>query len=89
MTTQLDLYNGALLQVGERFLASLTEQREPRRLLDQVWAANGVKTCLEEGQWPFAMRTVQVDYDPSITPTFGYARVFQKPTMSRTPSKMP
>lgn len=79
MTTQLDIYNGALLHCGERFLASLTEQREPRRLLDRVWSSNGVKTCLEQGQWNFAMRTIQIDYDPSIAPSFGYARAFQKP----------
>jgi len=79
MTTQLDLYNGALLHCGERFLASLTENREPRRLLDRVWSANGVKTCLEQGQWGFAMRTIAIDYDPSIEPGFGYSRAFTKP----------
>lgn len=77
--SQLDIYNGALLLCGERFLASLSEQREPRRLLDRVWASNGVKTCLEKGQWNFAMRTIQIDYDPSIEPSFGYNRAFQKP----------
>lgn len=76
---QLDLYNGALLLCGERFLGSLTENREPRRLLDRVWSSNGVKTCLELGQWNFAMRTVQIDYDPSVQPNFGYNRAFQKP----------
>lgn len=80
MTTQLDLYNGALLHCGERFLATLTEQREPRRLLDRVWSSNGVITCLEMGQWNFAMRTVQIDYDPSVQPSFGYNRAFQKPS---------
>lgn len=79
MTTRLSLYNDALLLCGERFLASLTEEREPRRLLDQVWASNGVKTCLEKGQWFFAMCAAQVDYDPSVEPTFGYNRAFAKP----------
>ena len=79
MTTQLDLYNGALLLCGERFLSTLTEQREPRRLLDRVWSSNGIQTCLEMGQWNFAMRTVQIDYDSSIAPSFGYNRAFQKP----------
>lgn len=80
MTTQLSLYNDALLLCGERFLASLTENREPRRLLDQVWASGGVKYCLEQGQWFFAMRTIQIDYDATIEPSFGYNRAFQKPT---------
>lgn len=80
MTTKLDLFNGALLLCGERFLASLTEEREPRRLLDRVWASNGVRTCLEQGQWNFAMRTIQIDYDSGIEPSFGYSRAFAKPS---------
>ncbi len=82
MTTKLSVFNGALLHCGERFLHSttgLTENREPRYLLDHVWANNGVKHCLEQGQWHFAMRTVQIDYDPSVEPGFGYNRAFLKP----------
>lgn len=79
MPTQLDLYNKALLYCGERFLGSLTEAREPRRLLDHVWATGGVRACLERGQWNFAMRTVQLDYDTGVEPTFGYNRAFKKP----------
>ena len=80
MTTQLDLYNKALLYAGERFLGSLTENREPRRLLDHVWSTNGVRYCLERGQWNFAMRTVQIDYDAGVEPSFGYSRAFSKPS---------
>lgn len=79
MTTQLTLYNDALLACGERFLASLTENREPRRLLDQVWSTGGVRYVLERGQWNFATRTVMLDYDSGIEPDFGYRRVFDKP----------
>lgn len=79
MSTQLTLYNGALLLVGERFLASLSEECETRRLLDQVWSSGGLKYCLEQGQWHFAMRTIQIDYDPSVQPSYGYNRAFQKP----------
>lgn len=79
MADQLGLYNGALLICGERFLQALTDESEPRRLLDNVWADGGVKFCLEQGQWHFAMRTVQVDYDPSVEPSFGYNRAFAKP----------
>lgn len=80
MTDRLTVYNNALLIAGERALSSLTEDREPRRLLDQVWNSNGVKKCLSQGQWKFAMRTVMIDYDPSIEPGFGYRRAFEKPT---------
>jgi hypothetical protein len=78
--TQLTLYNDALLECGERFLSSLTENREPRRLLDQVWASNGVKYILERGQWNFATRSQQIDYDSSINPGFGYTRAFDQPS---------
>lgn len=78
--SRLSLYNNALLLCGERALASLTENREPRRLLDQVWDTGGVAKCLEAGQWKFAMRTVMLDYDPNVAPSFGYSRAFDKPT---------
>jgi hypothetical protein len=80
MSNQLDLYNDALMLCGQRMLASLTENQESRYLLDQVWGSDGVLSCLEEGQWFFAMRTIQIDYDPSIEPTFGYVRAFEKPS---------
>ena len=77
--TRLQLYNNALLICGESFLASLTEAREPRRLLDQVYQSNGVNYCLEAGQWQFGRRAVEIDYDPSIDPGFGYQYAFTKP----------
>ena len=61
MASKLILYNDALLLAGERSLANLSEDTEPRRLLDQVWNNGGVNLCLEEAQWEFAMRTVRVD----------------------------
>lgn len=78
--TRLQLYNNALMVCGDSSLASLTEAREPRRLLDDVYNSNGIDYCLEQGQWWFAMRAVQIDYDPSITPDFGYQYAFTKPT---------
>lgn len=77
---RLALYNEALTICGERRLASLTEAREPRYLLDQVWDAGGVEDCLESGQWNFAMRSVMIDHDTSITPSFGYQFGFSKPS---------
>jgi hypothetical protein len=78
MTSRLKIYNDALLVCGERSIASLTEARESRRLLDTVWDSGGVDHCLQEAQWKFAMRTQMLDYDTSITPEFGYQRAFQK-----------
>ena len=79
-TTRLELYNDALTSLGERTLASLTENREPRRLLDVVWDAGAVDYCLELGQWNFAMRSVKLEYSPSVEPPWGYNRAFDKPT---------
>lgn len=78
--SRLSIYNDALLLLGERALSSLTENREPRYLLDQVWNNDGVNHCLEMGQWKFAMRTIQIDYDTSIDPGFGYQHAFEKPS---------
>lgn len=82
--TQLGLYSGALRLLGERKLSSLTEARHPRYLLDDAWgtlATDGAaKHCLQLGQWTFAMRTVMIDYSPSITPSFGYNYAFDQPT---------
>ena len=80
MTTRLTLYNDALLLCGSRALSALTDDVETRYLLDTVWNNQGVDGCLEEGQWEFAMRTIQIDYDTGITPTYGYRRAFGKPT---------
>lgn len=79
MTDRLSLYNDALLMVGERFLASLTENREPRYLLDQAWNSNGVQECLEMAPWKFAIRAQRIDFDPDATPLFGLRYRFNKP----------
>lgn len=78
MPTKLSLYNGALRILGENKLANLTEGREPRFLLDDVYD-DAVLYCLEEGQWNFAQRTIQIDSDSGATPAFGYAYAFVKP----------
>lgn len=84
MTTKLGLYNAALRLLKERKLASLTEDRESRRLLDDAYGdgstEGSVKLCLELGQWTFAMRTVQIDYSPSVEPPFGFQYAFDQPS---------
>jgi hypothetical protein len=78
-TTRLQIYNNALTICGQAGLSSLSEENKARRLLDRAWDANGVRYCLEQGQWQFAMRTQRIDYDPSTEPPFGYSRAFNKP----------
>jgi len=80
MTTQLKLYNRACQFLGETRLASLTENRIVRFELDDVWEDGGVRRCLEAGLWNFAMRSVEVSYDPDVTPDFGYQYAFSKPS---------
>jgi hypothetical protein len=79
-TDRLKIYNGALLLCGEKELASLSESREPRRLLDRIWNDNGVRFCLEQAQWHFAMRSSQLEYDTGVAPDWGYSRAHAKPT---------
>lgn len=76
---KLQLFNNALRLCSERKLASLAEEREPRRLLDDVWDDDGVDSCLEMGLWQFATRAVKLDYSPSVVPPFGFTRAFDKP----------
>lgn len=78
MTSKLDLYNQALLILGERRLASLGEAREPRRALDDAWESS-LRFCLEQGFWNFAMRAIEAQASASVVPTFGYAHAFTKP----------
>lgn len=79
MTTRLQLYNTALRHIGESNLSSLTENREPRRVLDQVWDDGFINAILEQGFWKFAARSVKIAFDPSVTPDFGYRYAFAKP----------
>lgn len=79
MTTQLAIYNQALIEIGERALSSVTENIESRRVIDEVYDET-IAYCLEAGQWNFAIRTVEAASDTGITPNFGYAEVFAKPS---------
>jgi hypothetical protein len=77
-TSKLERYNEALGALEERKLGSLSENREPRRVLDDYWSGV-VAFCLEQGYWNFAMRAVQADASASISPTFGFDYAFNKP----------
>lgn len=78
-TSKLSLYNGALRLLKERPLASLSENREPRRILDSAWDGGAIDYCLEAAQWKFAKRTAMIDASPSITPAFGFEFGFDLP----------
>ena len=80
-TSKLQLYNVALAACGERQLDSLTEDRDPRYMLDEVYnRGNGAITYfLEQGLWNFATRVVQIDADTSVSVAFGWSNAFGKP----------
>ncbi len=80
MTDQLSLYNGALAVLGARKLANLTENREPRHKLDDIWARDAVERCLQQGQWNFATRSTQPAVSTTVTPSFGFTNAFEKPS---------
>lgn len=76
---QLLLYNASLRLLGEGSLGSLTENREPRRLLDSVFNNGWINYCLQQGYWKHALRTQAMQFDPSISPSFGYRKAFPLP----------
>lgn len=78
MASKLALYISAGLAVGETRIASLTEDREYRYVLDSVYD-DVLAYCLGQGQWNFAMRTVRIDSDPALTPQFRYSYGFSRP----------
>lgn len=87
IATQLSIYNGACSAIGERELQPASpgatfsnEKRESRRALDDVWNRGGVRTCLSMGLWNFGARGVQWNFDPDITPPFGFQCAFQIPS---------
>ena len=77
-TTQLSLYNEALLLVGERELTSLTDDVEARYRLDTAYA-NGVDFCLELINPVFARKT-SVLTTSTVSPVHAFDNVFTLPS---------
>ena len=77
MTDKLSIYNGALREIGEVPLTSLTENRASRKKLDASYD-EAVQNCLESGLWKFALRDAAVS--SSSTSSIGYTNIFTKPS---------
>ena len=58
---KLALYNNALTLIGQRTLTGLTEDREPRHLLDAAYDLGAIAYCLEVVQPVFARKTVTLN----------------------------
>ena len=78
MADKLGVYNGTLRLMGERKLASLTEDLEARRVLDEAFP-DAVQYALGQGFWRFALRNVRIVSDPNVARDFGYQAAFAKP----------
>lgn len=79
---KLRIYNRALFHLGSRQLASLSEEREPRRVLDEIWGSSdeAVEFALSKASWGFGLRVVQWTLDESLETQFGWSYAFEKPT---------
>lgn len=69
---QLALYNEALLLCGQRKLSSLTEDREPRHRLDQLYNADTINYLLELAKPHFASTTGTLN-SPSAATSYSYS----------------
>lgn len=79
MASKLGLYNAALRHLGAVRLASLTANRSDRYELDQVYA-EALLHMLGEGNWKFALRTVELTADADVDVGFGtYTSAFGQP----------
>jgi len=79
MVDKLSIFNGALVYLGEREIASLTEDRAPVRHLENVWKQKFIDNVLSEGQWVFATRSLRLEADSGIVPAYGYEYAFGLP----------
>jgi hypothetical protein len=81
MADRLAIYNMALLHLkANARLTSLSENRPNRYVLDTVWNDGGlVEFVLAQAFWKFAKRTVKIEFEPSVTPAFGYRYAFEVP----------
>lgn len=78
MTDKLGLYNRALLYLGERPIASLAEDRKPRRALDVAFNTDFINEILSEGLWNFAAKRDTFTAEPPPAP-LGFSYAFEKP----------
>jgi len=77
---KLSIYNGAVVQhIGDRRIISLTDDVKTRYACDYAWTS-AVNACLEQGEWKFALRSVQLYATTDVVADFGYTNAFDKPT---------
>jgi hypothetical protein len=78
VASQTDCFNAALTLLGERRIASLSEDAETVRVLLALWNPT-MLFCLEQGIWSFAMRIATVAQSGDGTAA-GMTYAFEPPT---------
>lgn len=78
MADRLAIYRGAARLLGERRVASLSEDSPTRKAFDDAWRPTG-DYLLARGLWNFAIRTVELSQDDDVEPLFGRTYAFSKP----------
>jgi len=75
-TTQLQLYNLALLHVTDRNLAATSDAVSARYALDDAYAG-ALDHCLSQGYWNWALRRSELE--SNFTDQIGFPYRFDKP----------
>ena len=73
------IYNDALMIMGLDEITANNDDSNRRVKLDRVLDADLVASQLEDTGWTFALTSTQIDYNPSIEPSWGYQRAHDKP----------
>ena len=92
---KLQLYNNALVLLGQRYLDNLTDEEESQLYLDSVYDFKAVEHCLEMSKPTFATKTTKLnasvasadhDLDNVFTLPSGYVdtvEVFSDPKLDQ------
>ena len=77
MSSQVEIVNNALVEIGEATITSLTQNTKAARVANRVWD-NVRREMLTRYRWNFAKGRASLAAD-STAPEFGYARQFPVP----------
>ncbi len=78
MADKLSVYRQVSIEIGDRRIKDLNEDRKPRRIIDDVYLPV-LHECLENGLWNFALKRVELNESPDTETEFGHTFFFDKP----------
>jgi hypothetical protein len=79
MADRLEIFNRALLHIGEGRLTTLTDDVEARYVFDAHWPTIALDG-LARGDWNFAQKTAEISQSTTTTVIPGYEFAFDHPT---------